>query len=90
MVIIAIGVLTEEPLDGANDPLRAWAVEVLKNSSDPPVLSELAGHSLLQRSVPAWSSVPFAKLGSRSDSREQQPEELIQEPYRPPHDRKQP
>ena len=49
---IAVGILSSEVEAGANDPLRKWAVEVLKNPSSPPKLSTEAADALLDSSLP--------------------------------------
>jgi hypothetical protein len=82
MVTIAIGVLTEEPKEG-NDPLRVWAIEVLKDPTSITPLTDDAGEALLLRNVPAWGGlVPSSKLLPPPSEEGQ----IIQEPLRRPAD----
>jgi hypothetical protein len=55
--IIAVSILTEKPEEGSvgNDPLRRWAISVLRNPQNPPVLSEAAAMELEMRTI-GWRS----------------------------------
>ena len=46
MTQIAIGILSEKPAEDSADPLRDWAIAVLQNPIDPPVLSAAAAKQL--------------------------------------------
>ena len=61
MTQIAISILREEPAeDGASaDPIRLWAIDVLKNPSSPPPLSPRAEIALQEGRLPsAWGDLP--------------------------------
>lgn len=53
MTTIAVSILTEKPEESSvgNDPLRRWAISVLRNPEDPPVLSEAAARELEMRTI---------------------------------------
>lgn len=46
MIEIAVGILSDQPSGSENDPLRDWAVSVLKRPNDPPALSKAAAEAL--------------------------------------------
>lgn len=64
MTEIAIGILTEEPDEEGVDPLRSWAIRVLQNPSNPPVLSSSAAKELTFRGLPMADFDP-SELWSR-------------------------
>jgi hypothetical protein len=61
MTQIAIGVLTREPAESGSNALREWAINVLRNSSNPPELSEAAAMQLSGERIwrPAISQYGF-------------------------------
>lgn len=83
MVSIALGVLSEEPGENpGNDPLREWAVNVLMNPTEPPVLSADAAKSLLERKINVsdwggWKAFTTPMPPTYNDK-------FIVEPYTPP------
>lgn len=60
MISIAVSILTLPPteLDTKMSPLRSWAIDVLQNPSDPPVLSDEAAVALEVEAIPMWGN-PF-------------------------------
>jgi hypothetical protein len=52
MTQIAIGVLTGEPAESGSKALREWAIDVLRNPSSPPELSESAAAQLNSEGFP--------------------------------------
>ncbi len=61
MTQIAISILREGPAEESDtaDPLRLWAIEVLKNPAAPPPLSPRAEISLLEGRLPSvWGYLP--------------------------------
>ncbi|WP_299734611.1 hypothetical protein [uncultured Roseobacter sp.] len=56
MAQIAVGILTEAPLADASesDPLRSWAIEVLRNPTEITPLSSSASKELYFRTLPRF------------------------------------
>lgn len=65
MTDIAVGILTEENEVEGDDPLRAWAIDVLQNPGNPPPLSSDAAKQLKLEGLPLinsygyWKSTPL-------------------------------
>ncbi len=56
MTEIAIGILSEKPEGGSSNALRKWAIEVLRNPSDPPLLTDSAALTLELDGFPTMPS----------------------------------
>jgi hypothetical protein len=73
MTRIAVSILTE-PVDEGNDrqdPLREWAIEVLKSPDDPPVLGNEAAEVLRSRPLSSISAAMLrAAVGARTEDQE--------------------
>jgi hypothetical protein len=67
MTQIAIGVLTGEPAESGSNALRKWAIDVLRNPSSPPELSESAAAQLNSEGFtrPDYSAVLLKDLAER-------------------------
>lgn len=67
MTSIAVGILTSEvgTMTPAGDPLRLWAVDVLRNPTQITPLDDAAAKQLMIESLPAslsWDSPIFRRL----------------------------
>ena len=80
MTEIAVGILSEEPKDEQSDPLRSWAIEVLKNPSDPPTLSDDAAKLLRTENLPSTISASNFKNFTSTISAKPRNLELMEEP----------